>query len=291
MPRTGEPGSPGVAHVSCDAVGGIGRSLGDSLREHRESAGYSQRELATLLGWPNNARVSRYESGARTPSPDVLVKILDALDVTDTEREHLLGLVQRVGPGQWVTGLPSAGKRLAQLIGYERAASRITDVAPLLIPGLLQTAEYARAVLGDGPDTKKRVSLRMERAEILTRQTHPVKLRALIDSSVLTRPIASPSVMRSQLLHLRKMADLPTVTIQIVPAEKHGWNPILAGPFILIESEEGPVVHLEHHRASAFLWSDEVRAFMAAIEEIECKAMTPEQSAEVIAELAGTETS
>ena len=272
--------------VSSDVMGDITAPLGDTLRQLREQAGYGQRELATLLGWPTNAQLSRYESGDRRPSADVLERILDALDVKDPEREQLLAMVRRDSPGELVTGVPSTGRQLAQLLGYERAASRITDVAPLRFPGLLQTPDYARAVLGDSPDTDKRVTLRIERAEILTRAAHPVQLHALIDSTVLTRPIAPPLVMRKQLRHLLQMAALPTVTVQIIPADAPGRSPHQAGPFILIEfAESTPIVHLEHYRASAFLWQDDdVRSYVAAVDQIAQKAMTPTRTAEVIAD-------
>jgi transcriptional regulator with XRE-family HTH domain len=273
-------------------MGGITTPLGDTLRQLREQAGYSQRELATLLGWQTNAQLSRYESGGRRPSTEVLERILDALDVEDPERERLLALVRREGPGELVAGVPSTGRHLAQLIGLERAARRVTEVAPLVVPGLLQTRAYANVMLGEDPDTDRRVALRMERAEILTRAEHPVELRAFIHIEALTRPMASPEVMSEQRAHLLSRAKLPNVTIQVVPTDLHGWpSPSLAGPFILIESSDAsPIVHIEHYRGGAFVWEPEdVRSYAAAVDKIAQRAMTPARTAKVIQELEQTQ--
>jgi transcriptional regulator with XRE-family HTH domain len=262
--------------------------LGQQLRQLRGVVGL--RELARRTGIDHSA-LSRYESGHRTPSSEQLAKILDSLAVESAERERLLALARRDGPGELVTGIPSIGRQLAQLIGYERAATRITEVAPLLIPGILQTRDYARAVLGEGPDTDLRVRLRVERAEILTRAEHPVELRVIVHVEALTRPVAPPEIVRMQLLHLLHMAELPNITVQVVPDHATGWMPSLAGPFIVIEFDGAPpLVHLEHFRASAFLWEDtDVRSFVAAAKEITHTAMTPARSTEVIAMIAGME--
>jgi transcriptional regulator with XRE-family HTH domain len=264
--------------------------IADELRKLRGTH-VSLRELARRTGI-HHTSLGRYESGRLTPSVEHLAKILDELDVKDPERERLLALVRRDSPGQLFAGVPSSGRQLAQLIGYERAAARITDVSPLRLPGLLQTPDYARAVLGEGPDIDRRVNMRVERAEILTRAAHPVELHALIDSTVLTRPIASPAVMREQLRHILQLTSLPTITVQVVPADMPGRSPHHAGPFIVIEfADATPIVHLEHYRSSGFLWdSEDVRSYLAAADEITSRAMTPEHSSEVIAEIAETET-
>jgi hypothetical protein len=230
----------------------------------------------------------RYEIGRPTPTPERLDQILDALDVEDSERERLLAMARRHGrPGEVVAGVPSAGRQLSQLIGYERTANRITEVGPLLVPGLLQTADYARAVLGERPGLTRALALRMERAEILTRAEHPVQLRAMLHVEALARLIAPPAVMREQMLHLLRMAELPNVTIQIVTGYAGWWMPTMASPFIVIEFVEAdPIVHIEHYRGGAFLWEPEdVRSYAAAADEIARRAMTPARSAEVIAEM------
>lgn len=264
------------------------RELGAALRKLREDAGLNTRTMAARVG-VSNANISHWETGNRLVPLERLTTILDALSVTDEERDRLIGLRRRAsGPGQLVAGVPSIGEQLTRLIEYERTAKRITDVSPLVIPGLLQTGDYARSVLGEGPNTDTRVALRAGRREVLTRRRNPVEFLALIDSDVLTRPIGTPEVMFDQLDHLLQMAKLPNVTIQLIPTTTPGYHPLLAGPFILLEFPTAtPIVHLEHHRASAFLWEpQDVSAFVAAPDEIRTKAMSPERSAEVIKEVA-----
>lgn len=216
---------------------------------------------------------------------DRLIAILDALRVDADERDRLLGLRHQAdGPGRLGAGVDA---QLWDLIEYERAARRITDVAPLIIPGLLQTSAYAAAVLGGGPDIQHRVTLRVGRTDVITRWRDPVEYVAYIDSHVLSRPFAEPDVMHDQLAHLLRMAEKPNITVRVVPAVESGWHPMMCGPYILIEfPAASPVVHLEHHRASTTLWdSADVAEFEAATETIASRAMTPDRTADFIAEI------
>lgn len=264
------------------------RELGAELRALRTAAGINTRDLADRAG-VSNANISHWETGGRLIPPDRLTALLDALEVDDDQRERLVGLRRRAeGPGELVSGVPSIGTHLTQLIKLEQTARKITDLSPQLIPGLLQTSDYARAVLGDGPDTDARVALRMGRRDVLTRRRDPVELHAIIESEVLTRPVAPPEVMVEQLHHLLTLTERPNITLQAIPSTRPGFHPGLLGPFILLEfPSASPVVHLEHYRSSGFLWEPEdVSQFMAAAEEVKEKAMTPDRTSEVIREIA-----
>lgn len=263
------------------------RELGAELRRHRNAAGLTLREFEKRVGH-SNAKISMWENGHRLVSLDDLEEILDALEVTGDERERLLGMRREAeGPGRLVGGTPTIGAQLAELIKQEQSARRIVEVAPLLVPGLLQTSRYARAILSRYPDADTRVALRMGRRDVLTRTDNPVEFHALIDDEVLVRHIAPPPVMAEQLRHLLRMAELPNVTIQLVSSTTSGFTPMLDGPFILLEfATATPSVHLEHHSASATLWEEkEVRRFIAAVEWITKLAMTPDRTSEVIEEL------
>lgn len=272
---------------------GSARELGAELRALRKRHGLNTREMAERVG-TSNANISHWETGTRLVPLERLTALLDSLGVHSDERERLLGLRRQAeGPGQFLAGVPSIGAQLAQLIEYESTAKKITDVSPLVMPGLLQTADYARAVLGEGPETETRVKLRVGRSEVLTRRKNPVEFETFIDSEVLVRPFAPPDVMLDQLRHVLRLAELPNVTIQLVPSTRPGWQPMMAGPFILLEfPTASPIVHLEHHRASVFLWEEhDVAAFLAAPSEIRKRAMTPDRTSEVIREIAqGMET-
>jgi transcriptional regulator with XRE-family HTH domain len=262
------------------------RELGAELREARDAAGLSLRALAVAANISSHSRISEMEHGQRLLAVDEFERILDVLNIGADDRERIVGTVRsEEGPGQLNIGPPDIGQALVQLIDHERSASRITSVAPLLIPGLVQTSDYARAILGK--DSEARVALRSGRRDILTRR-NPVEFCALIDSEALLRPIAAPDVMLDQLQHLLRMAELPNVEIQIISSTRGGYNPMLAGPFELIGfAKARPIVHLEHHRAAAFLWEeDDVQAFVEAAEFLRREvAMSPKDSVGLIADI------
>lgn len=264
------------------------RELGAQLKRLREAAGLSLRDLEKRVGF-SNAKISLWENGHRLPSVRDLEALLDELGVPADTRKHLIGV--RVSaddaPGLIASGAPSIGPQLAQLIDYEEQASRIFCWAPLLVPGLLQTTGYARAIMGGLPNAETRVKLRVGRQGILTRRRNAVDLTAILDSEVLVRPVAPSDAMIDQLHFLLDMAQRPNVTLQIVSSTRPGYHPGLAGSFELIEFPSArPVLHLEHHRASLTLWEEEdVNEFTDAAELVRKAAMTPAESARVIEDI------
>lgn len=264
------------------------RELGAEVTQFRTAAELGVRELARLAKISTHSRISELESGKRLLSLDELDRILDALALSSDERERLRSLAREAdGPGQLHAGVTGIDTTLAQLIDHERAAVRITDASPLLIPGLLQTSDYARAIMAGEPDSELRVTLRAGRRDILTRARQPVELLALIDSEALVRPVAPPDVMVDQLRHILDLSTRPNVTVQVVSSTTPGYHPLLAGPFEAIEfAKAHPLVLLDHHSGSAFLWDpDDVARYIAGAELIRQIAMTPARSAEVIGEL------
>lgn len=271
------------------------RELGAELAEARLAAGLGVRELARLATISSHSRISEQENGKKLLANDELDRIFDALQMPSDEREDLYGLVRSAkGPGQLNVGIPGISRTLTQLIDHEGRAKRITHASLGLIPGLLQTSDYARAIMGDQPDSELRVTLRSGRRDILTRTPEPVELLALIDSEALVRPVASPRVIVEQLRHILRMAERPNITVQVVSSTASGYHPLLAGSFELIEFKKArPMVLLDHQRSSVFLWDKaDVQGYIKDAEEIRTKiAMTPADSARVIAAiLQGTET-
>lgn len=263
------------------------QELAKGLRDLRERARLTTRQVADLLELKSNANITHWETGDRLIPLDRLAAYLDlqSLDVGVDDRERLLGLRRRAeGPGELTAGVPSIGPQLTQLIEHEQSAIRMAEYAPLTIPGLLQTTDYARAVLSSGPSVDTRVALRAGRRDVLTRRRAPVQFLALIDSEVFARPIAPAAVMRDQYEHLLDMSKHDNVTIRIVPSTTPGWHPGLVGNFILFEfAKARPIVHVEHYRASSFLWDEsDVADYREAIREIEEKAMAPARTAEAI---------
>lgn len=264
------------------------RELGAELAAARRAASLGVRELARIANISTHSRISEQESGKRLLGADELARIFDALLLPDDERERLASLARSAeGPGQLNVGLRGVSATLAQLIDHERAATRITDASLGLIPGLLQTSDYARAIMDGRPDSELHVTLRSGRRDILTRAREPVELLALIDSEALVRPVAPPHVMAAQLRHVLELGARPNVTVQVVSSTVAGYHPLLVGPFELIQfAKADPIVLLDHHRSSTFLWDpDDVAEFVEAAKEIQQRAMTPARSAEVIEKL------
>lgn len=264
-------------------------AIGAELRELRTAAGLTLREVAKLAGLKSHSRLNLAENGRYLLSESAATKILDALDATPEQRTRILGVSREQGaPGKLTAGVPGIGDALNELVSYERNATRITNYSLGLIPGLLQTSDYAQAIMGDDPQSAFRVALRVGRRDVILRERNPVEMVALIDSDVLVRPIASSSVMTDQLRFLLAMSERPNVTIRLVTPTVHGWHAGLVGPFQLIEFDGpmNPVVHIENHRASLFLWDeDDVAAYQDAAARIAAVAMTPAESAEAIADL------
>lgn len=264
------------------------RTVGADLRALRVAAGLTVRDLAERVGLRSHSSLTLFENGKRLPSEEIAQRILAVVtDDADVRTAIITRIRESAGPGRIDTGFPGVGGVMAELVTYERDASRITNVSLGLIPGLLQTADYARAVMVGQPDMESRVTLRIGRREVLTRKRSPAELVALIDSEVLVRPIGGPQVMVDQLRFLLEMAALPNVTIRLISSTRAGWHPGLCGPFELIEFPRAtPVLLLEHYRSSAFLWDhEEVQWFKSAAEQISAVAMTPAESAEAIAYL------
>jgi transcriptional regulator with XRE-family HTH domain len=265
------------------------RALGARLREKRTTAGYSVRGLAEQMGISHSA-LSRWETGARSPQPEDVASVLGALGVNGDERAELLELARGSDDPHWLS-VRSAGRerQMAALLDFERTATQITDVSPLLIPGLLQTADYARAIMVAGgvpaSQIETRVAVRVGRREVLTRRD-PVRLLALIGAAALRQEIGGRSVALDQLHHLSKFATLPNVDLRVVTATA-GWSPALEGPFVLVDSDhQSPIVHLENRRAGLFFHEpDDVNAYREAVDRVKEVAMSPDATEGLIADV------
>lgn len=262
------------------------RALSAALKQIRTDKGVGQRELARMLGI-QHANISFWESGKRIPDVTDVAAILAKLDVTGPERERILDLARHATEPNWLTaGVPGMSPGLAGVLDCERTASTITDWSPLVLPGLLHTSDYARALLSAGlpvNEAEPRVMMRMARRDVLIR-SQPANMIALIHERALDEVMGSPTVQVDQLRHVLTMAERPNVTIQVVQSGQ-GWHPGMAGPFILFDFPGSPsIVHIEHHRSSAFLYDEaDVQDYKAAAEAIRSVAMSPEESLELIA--------
>ncbi|MEV0699384.1 DUF5753 domain-containing protein [Saccharopolyspora sp. NPDC050389] len=236
----------------------------------------------------SHTHTSRWENGRLTASEADAGAVLCILGVTGQERERLLQLARDAGDPNWVA--PGVDRQLAALTEYERTALTITDVQPLLVPGLLQTADYARSIMiGAGTtrgEAERRVTFRLGRRDVLTRRK-PVKLVAIIGEHALRYPPCDRDVMLEQLHHLAKWNELDNVSIHAIPID-HAYSPALEGPFVLIEFERAkPVVHLEHYRSSTTITdASDVKDYLAAADTVRRDALSADHTTALIRQIA-----
>lgn len=267
------------------------RSLAGELKDLRDQAGLNTREAAVKVGM-SASTLNRLENGGRTIDPEEVSALLVAYGVTGVERERLLSSAREVNlPGWWETsgsgGLP---KELPPLIGFEAEAVAIADVSMLLVPGLLQTADYIRGVMtATGvvkPDVETMVAARLGRQAVLTRP-QPPRYLAILDEAVVRRPVGDSQVMADQLRHIIACARKPHVDVRVLPFS-HGAHTGLDGTYVVLEfAKARTIVHLEHKRSSLFVDEpDDVAPFHTATDTLLATALGPADSLEFLADVA-----
>lgn len=263
------------------------RLLGAELRDLRVQGGLNGRQLAAELGITQTT-VSRYERGERTAPVDYVARVLGMLGITGQRYEELIGFAETASEPDLIANSKSGlHSHLIELAEFERSAETITAVAPLVVPGLMQTRAYARQIMSAVPDNERevRVELRMARREILRSQR---RIQILLSERVLRETMGDRSVMLEQVRHLNESAKRPNITVQILPSNTNNWTLAHNGSFILFEfTKAAPTVHLEHFRGPAFLYDEEdVEAYQSELATLAATAMSPTDSATLMAHIA-----
>ncbi|MCT2589620.1 DUF5753 domain-containing protein [Streptomyces sp. N2-109] len=213
--------------------------LGERLRRLREAQYLTLEEAAETIRLPI-ARLGLMEVGRTSFRPRDVSDLLTAYDVhDDADRSTALSLAEQANaPGWWAPFRDVTPGWLHSYLGLEQAAGLIRSYEVQFVPGLLQTPEYARAVIvlghGDASDRqlRRRAELRARRQRIL-RRPRPPHLWAVIDEAALRRPIGGPQVMRDQLEHLIAVSELPHITLQVLPFAAGGHS-AAGGPVALL---------------------------------------------------------
>ncbi|SEC86336.1 Helix-turn-helix domain-containing protein [Streptomyces sp. 3213] len=274
------------------------RKLGAELRALRADAGLTSGEAARLVGW-HQSKVSRIETGASgVKAPDVRL-LLDAYQVGDAQLRDMLlvlaGSDDGGGRHHWWHAyrgvLPPAYR---DFISLESQASTIRTLETSVVPGLLQTPEYARAVTraavggldNDGPERLDAlVQVRLARQDIL-RADPPLELSVVLDEAVLRREVGGPGVMARQLERLAEAAQLPQVRLQVLPFAA-GAHIGITGPFVIFSfpsTSDLDVVVLDHLTSSLYLErKEDLEAYSEAFNTLQFHALSPEDSLDYIA--------
>jgi transcriptional regulator with XRE-family HTH domain len=270
--------------------------LGRQLQALRDKAGMSYEQAAEAIyssPWTIR-RMERAEGGLK---PLTVKSLLTAYGITDVrEVDAFLALSRDASkPGWWHTYTDVLPGWFRTFVGLEEAASLIRGYEPHWIPGLLQTADYARASVRVGfPDATsdeadRRVALRLARQQILTRPDPP-RLWVVMDETALRRPAATtgPAVMRDQLDRLIEATQQPAITLQILPFTA-GLHPAMHGLFYLLRfpDQEMPDIVYGEHMTSAFYHDkpQEAAAYLEVLDRICAQAATADDTADVLRDI------
>jgi transcriptional regulator with XRE-family HTH domain len=236
------------------------RRLALELRRLREVARLTCEEVADHLEC-SASKISRVETGRVSVSPRDVRDMLELYGVPSAQRESLVQLARDSRQkGWWHAYSDTMQPQMATYIGLESAASEIRIYEVSLIPGLLQTEDYARAVIRAGmvnspaEDIERRVSLLMARQPAVVREDPP-KVWAVLDEAALRRRVGGAGLMRLQLEHLLAQAALPNVAVQVIPFGG-GAHPAMGRPFIILvfpERVDTDVVYLEDLTSALYL--------------------------------------
>ncbi|MBC6457351.1 helix-turn-helix domain-containing protein [Actinomadura sp. HBU206391] len=235
--------------------------LGAQLRRLREAAGVTREEAGYAIR-SSESKISRLELGRIGSKPRDVADLLTLYGVGDTaERAVLLAVVEQANkPGWWQPYKDVLPGWFEAYLGLEQAASLIRTYEVQFVPGLLQTEAYARAVIRLGHEEvsqreiERRVEVRMRRRRLL-REPDGLKLWAVLDEAALRRPCGSTATMRAQLEHLVEMAELPHVTLQVMPFSA-GGHAAAGGPITILRLPGGElpdVVYLEQLTTAVYL--------------------------------------
>ncbi|WP_336245515.1 helix-turn-helix domain-containing protein [Nonomuraea sp. SYSU D8015] len=261
--------------------------VGAQLRRFREASGISREDAGYAIRG-SHSKISRMESGRTSFKTRDVADLLTLYGVTDdAERASVLALVEQANaPSWWQDYRDVIPDWFAPYLGLEHDAALIRTYEVQFVPGLLQTEDYARAVItqGHGDESaeriERRVQVRMRRQEILAPPS-PRKLWAVMDEGALRRTVGGQEVMRAQLEHLVRMAEQPHVTLQVFPFDS-GTAIGGIGPVTLLrfsQEELSDVVYLEHLTGAQFLTKEgDVRHYRHLLNELGVHAPPPAET-------------
>jgi transcriptional regulator with XRE-family HTH domain len=267
------------------------RRLGAELRRLREEAGLTIERVAKSLEC-SDSKISRIENGQVGASPRDVRDMLELYEVAAQQRDALIEIAREARKKGWwhayrdVPVVPAS-------IGLEDTATAMRMYAALLVPGLLQTRDYASAVLRalqpglDAEEFERWVDLRIRRQSLLDRADAPA-LWAILDEAALRRPVGGPQVMAEQLRRLAEAAERPNVTLQVLPfgAGEHAG---MDGGFTIFgfsRSADSDVVHLDNTTGDLYLENpEEIQRYNEVFEQLDTAALGADESLALVVAL------
>jgi len=269
--------------------------LTETLRQLREQHGWSMDDVVKRLekigGKWSSSKISRIENRQQGVKSFDVERLLDAYEVTDANtREWIMGLSARAGErGYWLAIRKDLPEDFQQLLHVEATLLAVRQLETLVVPGLLQTPDYTRALVNGGAPgldfevAERRVLARMARQRVLNRPK-PLRYHVILDEPILTRPVGTPSVLRGQLAKLVDAAESAHITLQVLP-RSIGATPAVDGSFSILTLPE-PIPDFGYAESPGGAMYIEDRAHVRELVEkwgiLTDRALSPAKSLDVI---------
>jgi hypothetical protein len=270
------------------------KRLGIELRRLREGAALTCEQVGGQLDC-SGTRISRIETGKITAGPGDVRELLEVYGLEGEEAKALVQLAREARKkGWWHTYGMNLPDWFEAYVAFEAEAIAFSDFQPLYIPGLLQTEDYARAVLqaapteGPAEGIDRQVALRLERQGILTKNDPP-ELWFVISETALQVQVGTPKTMVDQLRHLAELAARPNIRLQVLPftAAAH-VNPVTGFRILGFPDPRDPtIVYIEHLTGALFLErEEEIRRYKVVFDHLRAEALGIGPSVELITRIA-----
>jgi transcriptional regulator with XRE-family HTH domain len=270
--------------------------LGSQLRRLREAKGVTREDAGYYIRG-SESKISRLELGRVSFKERDVEDLLTLYGVTEeVERAPFMALVREANQQGWWQSFSEVLPNWFQpYIGLEESATLIRTYELQFIPGLLQTEEYARAIIAQGnrgasrDDIEARVNVRMNRQKVLARENGP-RLWVVIDEAALRRPIGGVKTMKAQIEHLVELMATPSLTLQIMPFD-FGGHAAEGGAFSILrfpDADIPDVVYIEVLGGANYLDKrEEVDRYMEAMDRLAVESATPARTVDVLKKIAG----
>ncbi|NDU73566.1 helix-turn-helix domain-containing protein [Actinomadura sp. DSM 109109] len=236
------------------------RRLASELLALRQDAGLTREAITERTGI-NQVTLYRIESARARPQARTLKALLDLYDVEQKKREALVLLLREAGQPHWLQPYQEGlSEQYNAFIGFEAEARSLRNYQMSFVPGLLQTENYARAIIrgvlpqATSEEVEQRVEARLHRQALLDAEGAP-SLWAIVDEAALRRQVGSSQTMRAQVARLREVMDRPQVTLQVLPLDA-GPHPAMFGAFVILTFQEpvtSDIVYIEGLTGDLFL--------------------------------------
>lgn len=269
------------------------RRLAELLKQLRNQAGLSIEDVAARFEW-SESKLYRIERAAHGVSVSDARLLLDVYGVTGRQHEEVLELVRDAKErGWWHSYGDALPEPFTAYVGLEQDAASMSDYSSELVPGLLQTVDYARGVRraylhnDDEETTERWLAVRTKRQARLT-GTDPLTYWVVLNEAVLRRPVGGQDAMNAQLRHMIELSNLTNVTIQILPFTV-GAHPAMDGSFTIVRfaDQAAPaIVYSEHPTSSLYLErTSDTERYALIFDHVRARALDPDRSVSMITRL------